>query len=132
MCCLGHHHPDQLGQAEEAHVVHDARPPPNRPEQSKLGPDLPRVDDVMEKTREEVKGNIRWVGWSAYIVLLLLIPDKKRSQPKTNTCLYFVQNCMQHIEKFQRQKKLTLDEEVQGPLGQQCCSQAEEGETSGR
>ena len=73
--CLGDHHPDQVGEAEEAHVVHDARPLGDGPEQSKLRSDLLRVEEVVEETWEEVDEQVWRVKWSADVVLLLLIPD---------------------------------------------------------
>ena len=76
--CLGDHHPNYLGEAEEGHVVHNARPPPDRPEQSELGSDLSRVDQVVEEPWEEVNGHVWGVERSADVVLLLLIPDNSK------------------------------------------------------
>ena len=76
--CLGDDQPDQLGKAEVAHVVHEARPSPERPEQSQLGPALPGVDHVVEEPREEVPGKVGRIERSADVVLLLLVPDHSK------------------------------------------------------
>ena len=76
--CPSDYQPDQLGNPEVGHVVHNVRPPPERPEQSQLGADLPGVDHVVEDPGEEVQGKVGRIERSADVVLLLLVPDHSK------------------------------------------------------